>query len=186
MRTTLLMAALALAGCAHNEKVHSKRTASAEAMLEAKSGSSMAGQAMFLANDGAVTMQIEVSGATPGKHAVHLHVNGDCSSDDAESAGPHWNPTEEPHGHLGKGPAHMGDIGNIDVGSDGRGTLTFTTRDWSANTGRSSDVVGRAVVVHAAEDDFRSQPAGNAGGRVACGVVTAASGVSPAVSGRTP
>ncbi|MGV3619298.1 MAG: superoxide dismutase family protein [Archangium sp.] len=185
MRTTLLLAALAFAGCAHNQMKsdenavtnldgHAVAPVAAKATLEAKSGASTTGQVMFAEKNGEVTMQLDVANVPPGEHAVHLHVNGDCSAADAESAGPHWNPTNEAHGQLEHGPAHKGDIGNLKVGNDGKGTLTFTTREWSMGTGKPNDVVGHAVVVHASEDDFRSQPAGNAGGRIACGVIRVA------------
>lgn len=174
MNKTLLVAALTLVGCAHKElsSVQTEAVA-AQATLEAKSGSTVGGQAVFFTSAGEVKMRLEVTDAPPGKHAVHLHLNGDCSAADGESAGPHWNPSDDQHGRLGHGAAHMGDIGNIDVGDDGRGILTFTTKEWQAATGTAADVVGHAVVVHAADDDFKSQPSGNAGGRIACGVVKA-------------
>ncbi|PZR15011.1 MAG: superoxide dismutase [Archangium gephyra] len=188
MRTTLLLAALAFASCAHENKVtnvdsHAVAPVKARATLEPKSGASTTGEVKFAETAGEVTMQLSVSGATPGNHAVHLHVNGDCSSADGESAGPHWNPSEEAHGHLGHGPAHKGDIGNLVVGADGKGTLSFTTKEWTMGSGQKNDLVGRAVVVHASEDDFKSQPSGNAGGRIACGVVVLNGQVDEGVSG---
>ncbi len=184
MHKTLLVAALALAGCAHKEmSVVQTEAVAAQATLEAKSGSTVGGQAVFFTSAGEVKLRLEVTDAPPGKHAVHLHLNGDCSSDDAASAGPHWNPADEPHGRLGHGAAHMGDIGNIDVGNDGRGVLTFSTKEWQAATGTAADVVGHAIIVHATDDDFTSQPAGNAGGRIACGVVKPTGDLPPVVSG---
>ncbi len=145
--------------------------AAALAQLDPRSGTATHATARFSVSDGVVTLSIEVTDATPGQHAVHLHLNGDCSADDASSAGPHWNPEDHAHGQLGHGAAHKGDIGNVTVGSDGRGSLVFSTSEWSVGTGAPNDVLGHAVVLHAAEDDFTSQPAGNAGGRIACGVV---------------
>lgn len=197
MRHTLLLAALAFAGCAHNHMKsddnqvtnidgHAVAPVAAKAMLESKSGASTTGEVLFAVKNNEVTMQLDVANASPGRHAVHLHVNPDCSSADAESAGPHWNPTNEVHGQLEHGPSHKGDIGNLIVGNDGKGTLVFSTKEWSMGTGQKNDVVGRAVVVHASEDDFRSQPAGNAGGRIACGVIRAAEPASPEATGATP
>lgn len=184
MRNSLLIASLAFAACAHTESgAPQKESIMAQAILEAKSGSTVGGQAVFLKTGPEISMQIDVTNAPPGTHAVHLHVNGDCSADDAQSAGPHWNPGNEQHGHLDHGPAHMGDIGNIEVGDDGHGTLTFTTKDWSAASGLANDVVGHAVVVHAVKDDFTSQPAGNAGTRIACGVVKATGPTPPVITG---
>jgi Cu-Zn family superoxide dismutase len=90
---------------------------------------------------------------------------------DGMSAGGHWNPTGAGHGHLGSGAHHAGDIGNMVVGADGTGSLTFSSDEWEVRTGSGSDVLGHAVIVHGGVDDFTSQPAGNAGMRIACGVV---------------
>jgi Cu-Zn family superoxide dismutase len=87
------------------------------------------------------------------------------------SAGPHWNPTNQAHGQWGHGAYHLGDIGNIEVGPDGKGGITFRTDLWSIGGKPEKDIVGRAVVVHANPDDFVTQPTGNAGGRIGCGVV---------------
>jgi len=141
------------------------------ASLAPKSGSRARGTMEFFTSGTEVQLKLTVNGMTPGRHAVHLHEKGDCSSPDAESAGPHWNPTGADHGHLEMPPAHLGDIGNIEVGADGRGTLVFSTSHWSVGTGRDNDIVGKAVVVHASVDDFVTQPAGNSGMRIACGVV---------------
>ncbi len=143
----------------------------AQAVLEPKSGSEVGGMAVFSENGGKVKVDISIEHATPGEHAVHIHEIGDCNAEDASSAGPHWNPTDAEHGKWGVPPYHLGDIGNIAVGDDGRGTITLETDQWSLGTGQVDDVVGRAIVVHAGPDDFTSQPAGNAGARVACGVI---------------
>ncbi len=145
--------------------------ASAEAVLEARSDSGVTGRAVFRSENGAVTMRIDASGLTPGEHAIHLHEIGDCSAPDAMSAGPHWNPTGHDHGQWGREPFHLGDIGNLVVGKDGKGSLTFSTDRWTIGGPAETDIVGRSLIVHAAADDFKTQPTGNAGGRVACGVV---------------
>lgn len=143
----------------------------AAATIQGKSGSDMTGTATFTTEGDKVNLKIDVSGLTPGKHAVHIHENGDCSSPDAESAGGHWNPTNEEHGKWGEHPFHLGDIGNIDVGDDGKGSLSMSTDLWSIGTGGKSDVTNHAIVVHAQPDDFKTQPAGGAGTRVGCGVI---------------
>jgi len=142
------------------------------ASIEAKSGSTLVGTATFTAEgDNKVKLDIEVTGAPPGEHAVHLHEKGDCSAPDAMSAGEHWNPTNEAHGKWGSAPFHLGDIGNMKVGDDGRGSLSFTADKWTIGTGAMDDVVGHSIVIHGQPDDFTTQPAGAAGTRLGCGVV---------------
>ncbi len=143
----------------------------AVAMIEGRSGSLMGGYAEFDSTDGLTKLTLAVTGAPVGVHAVHLHEKGDCSSPDGESAGNHWNPAKIPHGQPGNGPAHLGDVGNLEVMPNGTGRLTFVSSDWSVGTGDVSDVLGKAMVVHARGDDFVSQPGGNAAGRIGCGVV---------------
>jgi len=145
--------------------------AKASATLESRSGSTVTGKVSFSEHGGKVTMKVNVSGLTPGEHAIHLHDKGDCSAPDAASAGGHWNPTSEDHGKWGHAPFHHGDIGNLVANAKGKATLTVVSDLWTIGDGKPSDVLGHAVVVHAKQDDFTTQPTGNAGGRVACGVV---------------
>lgn len=148
--------------------------AKAEAVLSPKSGSSASGKVTFTEKNGKVKMKVEVQGLTPGQHAIHLHEKGDCSALDATSAGGHWNPTSENHGKWGVAPFHHGDIGNLVADKKGKASMTIETDLWTIGDGKPSDIVGHAVIVHAALDDFTTQPTGNAGGRVACGVIQAA------------
>jgi Cu-Zn family superoxide dismutase len=147
------------------------RPASAEAILEARSDSRVTGRAVFTSENGAVSLRIEAQGLTPGAHAIHLHEVGDCSAPDATSAGPHWNPTGHDHGQWGQDPFHLGDIGNLVAGEDGKASLAFSTDRWTIGGPAETNIVGRSVIVHVSADDFTTQPTGNAGGRVACGVV---------------
>ena len=116
-------------------------------------------------------LTLEIAGATPGEHAFHLHEIGDCSADDGTSAGGHWNPTHADHGKWGEEAFHLGDVGNLIVDEEGNASLTVGTNLWTIGTGEDSDVVGRAVIVHAGVDDFQTQPTGAAGGRIGCGVI---------------
>jgi superoxide dismutase, Cu-Zn family len=170
LRLTAL-SALALSACVHSPKPIRDPLASAQ--LESRSGSTLMGVAAATQDSGKVTLRLSVSGATPGRHGVHLHETPDCSAPDASSAGGHWNPAGETHGAFDAPPTHLGDLGNLDVAADGTGALERTSERWSVGTGLPNDVVGRAVVIHAGVDDLQSQPAGNAGGRVGCGVITA-------------
>ena len=139
--------------------------------LESRSGSTATGKVTFTQHGGKVTMKVVVNGLTPGPHAIHLHDTGDCSAPDAASAGGHWNPTSENHGKWGHAPFHHGDIGNLVADAKGKAELTVESELWTIGDGKPSDVLGHAVIVHAKEDDFTTQPTGNAGGRVACGVI---------------
>lgn len=167
MRTTILAMAIVLVTT--GAAAESKKKASAT--LASKSGSSVTGTATFTQHGKNVVMKISVSGLTPGSHAIHLHEKGDCSAADATSAGGHWNPTTEAHGKWGNAPFHHGDIGNLVAGQNGKAHLQLTTPLWTIGDANPSDVVGHAVVVHEKVDDFTTQPTGNAGGRVACGVI---------------
>lgn len=156
-----------------NEAQAQPKARRAVAKLEAKSGSDLSGEAYFVQkDDGTVDFGVNIHGVSPGEHAVHIHEFGDCSAEDASSAGGHWNPTNEQHGKWGSEHFHLGDIGNIQVDEEGSGTLTMTTDRWTlADTGDRS-VLGKSIIVHAGADDFESQPAGNAGARIGCGVIT--------------
>ena len=143
----------------------------ATATLESRSESTVTGTVTFHQDHGKVHMQVVVQGLTPGNHAIHLHEKGDCSAPDAASAGGHWNPSSENHGKWGHAPFHHGDIGNLVADEKGKAELHFESGLWTIGDGKPSDVIGHSVIVHAKEDDFTTQPTGNAGGRVACGVI---------------
>jgi Cu-Zn family superoxide dismutase len=145
--------------------------ARASAAIEARSGSRVRGLASFASGSSGVKLELELEGVEPGVHAVHIHEKGDCSAADAASAGSHWNPGHADHGKWEQGSFHLGDIGNVTVGDDGRGALELTTERWSIGTGAENDIVGKSVIVHAAADDFTTQPTGAAGGRIGCGVI---------------
>lgn len=144
------------------------------AIIGPASGSSLTGTAMFTQNGDTITLIVEVYNVSPGLHGVHIHETGDCSSPDGTSAGGHWNPTNVDHGKWGEGEFHLGDIGNITVGEDGTGTIELTTDLWEMGTGSDIDIVGKGIIVHADPDDFISQPSGNAGARIGCGVIVLA------------
>ncbi|MGH9321253.1 MAG: superoxide dismutase family protein, partial [Vicinamibacteria bacterium] len=107
----------------------------------------------------------------PGSHAVHIHEVGDCSAPDAGSAGGHWNPTGAEHGQRGGESYHAGDLGNVDVGSDGTGVITIDAEDISLEPEGEPSAMGKAIVVHSGPDDFATQPDGAAGERIGCGVI---------------
>jgi len=119
-----------------------------------------------------VHLRGEVGGLSPGaSHGFHIHETGDCSAADAASAGGHFNPTARPHGRAGQGAHHAGDADNLVADARGVARVDAHLRGLSIGGGAANDIAGRAVVVHAVADDYRSQPAGNAGARVACGPI---------------
>lgn len=114
-----------------------------------------------------------ISGLTPGPHGMHVHVNGDCSAPDASSAGGHFNPDNAAHGAPSATPHQAGDLGNIIAGADGRAEINIHANGVSLDKGNYS-ISGRALIVHTDADDLTTQPTGNAGARLACGVIKAA------------
>jgi len=145
--------------------------ATAKATIESKSGSNVTGRAVFTElPSGGIKVEVWIENATPGTHGLHVHEKGDCSAPDAASAGGHFNAAAAPHAGPTDKPRHNGDLGNIEIGPDGKGHLELTTDMLTVKPGPNS-VVGKAVVFHEKADDLKSQPAGAAGGRFGCGVV---------------
>jgi Cu-Zn family superoxide dismutase len=143
----------------------------AGAELKPTEGSRVSGTVTFVAADGKLRVVADLQGLEPGKHGFHIHEKGDCSAPDASSAGGHFNPVGTPHGAQ-TDPAekrHVGDLGNVEADADGKAHLELTDQI-IALEGENS-IVGKAVVVHAKADDLTSQPTGDAGGRLACGVI---------------
>lgn len=145
----------------------------ASAILEAKSGSKVSGKAWFTLGEDGVQIVVAVKNVTPGSHGIHIHEKGDCSAEDASSAGDHYNPTKVIHGAPDPLKHHVGDFGNIEIDQDGNGALTLIIPrnhfhpdfpDWK-------DIVGKSVVLHSKPDDLKTQPSGDSGERIACGVI---------------
>jgi len=124
------------------------------------------------AASGKVKMVLEISvPAKAGKNvAVHLHEHGDCG-DMGKMAHGHWNPTNAQHGKWGSGSFHSGDIGNVKLNSKGNGSLTISTDLWTLGGKPDKNILGKSVIVHGGVDDFTTQPTGNAGTRIGCGVI---------------
>ncbi len=151
----------------------SSGTASAaEAPLMALGDSGVSGTIRFETVSDGVRLTAEVSGLTPGmNHGFHIHEFGDCSAADGTSAGGHFNPDMNDHGAPGTAMSHAGDFGNLEAGSDGTASYSFVSDKITVGDGGAGDVVGRGVIVHAGSDDLMTQPTGDAGGRIACGVI---------------
>jgi Cu-Zn family superoxide dismutase len=140
--------------------------------LAAKSDSKLSGTATFTEVEGGVKVRVQVAGAPPGKIATHVHEKGDCSAPDAASAGGHFNPAGVPHALPPSEERHLGDLGNIDIAEDGTGSTEIVIKGASLKEGDPRSFLGRAIIVHAKQDDG-GQPVGNAGGRIGCGVIAA-------------
>jgi Cu-Zn family superoxide dismutase len=137
--------------------------------LVAGGGGSVTGMVSVSAMGDGTHVDVKVTGATPGKHGIHFHENGECTPPDFKSAGAHWNPSGVAHGGPDKEPHHAGDLGNFEVGADGTGTASIHLPGVKLD-----QVVGKSLVVHAKEDDLTTQPSGASGDRIACAVIVAA------------
>ena len=152
------------------DKEHVEEMAFAD--IGSASGSKLTGKVTFTSvGKNSVKFDLKIENAKPGSHAVHIHEKGDCSAADAKSAGGHWNPTNEKHGKRGTEHFHKGDIGNVEVGNDGKGSMSMEIEGWCIGGDADCNILDKAVIVHAGADDFTSQPSGAAGDRVGCGVI---------------
>lgn len=141
------------------------------AVMEPTEGHDVDGVVTFIDDEdtGQIRVIAELRELSPGKHGFHIHEFGDCSAPDAESAGGHYNPTDMPHGARGDEQSHLGDLGNIIADAEGYAEVDFYDPELTLSGDNS--IIGKAVVVHAGEDDLTSQPAGDSGDPVACGVI---------------
>ena len=165
---TALALASTLAGCAGMGV--NPAGPSATARLEPTKGNTTSGIVEFHQRGGAVQVTATVTGLAPNQeHGFHLHEKGDCSSGDGMSAGGHWNPDNQPHGPQ-TAAHHAGDMPSLKADGSGNAKATFTLPNVTVADGMRS-VVGRGLIVHKDPDDYKTQPTGNAGARLACAVV---------------
>jgi len=165
---TAVCGALLAAGCAGTQE---QKEVSAVAQLQPRSGSNVSGSIKFTQIGDVVRITGEVTGHTKGPKAFHIHEKGDCSAADGMSTGGHFNPHKHKHGGPYDPVKHSGDLGNLAFNDQGVAKINFTVGDISVSKSRPDGIIGRAVIVHAAADDMKTDPTGNAGGRVACGVI---------------
>jgi Cu-Zn family superoxide dismutase len=188
MRSGLIALALTigLAGCGGQERAEEGNAASAGsadgnaaqaaptsavATLQSAQGAA-AGTATASAAEGGIRLALNIEGLPPGPHGVHVHLTGRCDAPDFTSAGGHWNPADAQHGLEAPPGQHAGDMPNLIVTADGRATLEYTLQGGSFEGLLDAD--GSAMVIHAAADDQRTDPSGNSGDRIACGIFKAA------------
>lgn len=168
MKTTIIPIALL---CAFAAFAQAQDVTKAVAKLDPKSGSQVSGTVTFTKSGDDVQVVADVQNLKPGKHGFHLHEKGDCSAPDASSAGAHFNPTHQHHGGPATAERHAGDLGNIEADESGKAHL-----EWKGKMKLSGadSIIGKSVVVHEKDDDLKTDPTGNSGGRIACGVIEAA------------
>ena len=174
---TATVLTFALAGCGSPETTEPAEApapapapaeaARAVAMLQTADGTAAGSAAASAAGD-QVMVSLTVEGLPPGEHGVHVHTTGRCDAPTFESAGGHWNPTNQQHGLEDPQGQHAGDMPNLTVGQDGRGTLEYQLEGGGFDGLFDAD--GSAFIVHAGVDDQRTDPSGDSGDRIACGV----------------
>jgi Cu-Zn family superoxide dismutase len=149
----------------------STRLPSSMATLQPSSGQTAKGTVHLSdAGDGNVDVQVDLTSVPPGTHGFHIHEKGDCGNNGA-NAGGHFNPTSMVHGSPDAVSHHAGDFGNVTADANGEVHTRFTTHSVSLKSGEANNPAGKAVVLHENADDLVTQPSGNAGGRIACGVI---------------
>lgn len=132
------------------------------------------GNAYFQEEDNGVRMTLALTGLPPGTHGIHIHEVGKCEPPKFESAGGHFNPTHKEHGKLNPKGYHLGDLPNLEVGEDGNVDLDFLAEGLTLQKNKPNSLLdsdGSAIVIHESEDDYKTDPAGNSGARIACGAI---------------
>jgi superoxide dismutase, Cu-Zn family len=174
MKSLILIAAIAIGstGCASMGGAGGRAPdAKAAAMLEPTSGNTARGSVTFVQVGDRVRVSAQLTGLKPNaEHGFHVHEKGDCSSADGMSAGGHFNPAAKPHGDYHSGERHAGDMPNVKADAYGNASASFDTTGITIGSG-AADIVGKGLIVHRDPDDYKSQPAGNAGPRIACAVI---------------
>ena len=169
----LLPGFLALSSCGSSSKINTKNLiASAQLQSTANTAINVGSADFYLQKDGqiAMVMKINIKEKANSSVAVHFHEHGDCGNKGDNTHG-HWNPTKENHGQWGNPPFHSGDIGNIRLDKNGNGKVVITTDRWSVKEGNINNIIGRGIIVHGGVDDYKTQPTGNSGPRIGCGVI---------------
>lgn len=159
----------ALAVIAFPQSAPAEDAQKAIAVLSSASASKVTGSVTFTKSGDELKVVADVTGLSPGKHGFHVHEFGDCSAPDATSAGGHFNPGKHEHGAPDASNRHEGDLGNIEADASGKAHLDIT--DKMLKLSGDGSILGRAVIVHEKTDDLKTQPTGDAGGRLACGVI---------------
>lgn len=177
MIMVIVLTALFVGGCAGKEKtlpVSGENVKSVAAPVLNTEGEEI-GEVGFVEAEDGVTISIQAEGISPGVHGVHIHETGVCTPPDFTSAGAHFNPTDKEHGFENPKGFHLGDLPNIEVGDDGIISVKVTTAEITLKPNAANSILdkdGSALVIHEKEDDYKTNPAGNSGDRIACAALT--------------
>lgn len=144
----------------------------AQAVFTAAKGQKLKGVVHFTEENGVMKIETRVDGVKAGPHGFHIHENGDCSAADFSTAGGHFNPSQTSHGAMDSTQRHIGDLGNLVADKNGKAYTTLSVHGMTMKQG-SDSIIGKAIVIHKDKDDLKSQPAGNSGARIGCGVIEA-------------
>ncbi len=180
----LLASSLALVSCGSGESNTAgedamatsedmSQAASAEAVISATyPDTAVSGNATFNVVNGKVKMVLNITAPSRANKevAVHIHEHAGCGDMGMDAHG-HWNPTNEKHGKWGSAEFHSGDIGNVELDGEGKGSLELETDRWSIGGDSTTNILNRSIIVHGGVDDFTTQPTGNAGNRIGCGII---------------
>lgn len=176
------LAAVSLSACAHKQQHddhHAEPAAAqtpapqkAQAVLKAPKGSKLKGMIHFTEENGKMKIETMVDGIKPGPHGFHIHEKGDCSAADFSSAGGHFNPHQGTHADHNTPGRHVGDLGNLIADNKSKAYTTLIVDGMTMKPGAES-IIGKSVIIHKDKDDLKSQPAGNSGPRIACGIIEA-------------
>lgn len=175
----LLLPAIILIGFSCNRHARTAATSGMRTATATLSGTkpdtTVNGMVRFTQDGNRVRMNLQISVPQKANQsvAVHIHEHGECGNMGKEAMG-HWNPTNESHGRWGSGNFHSGDIGNINLDANGRGSLQLESDRWSIGGDARTNILDRSIIVHSGVDDYTSQPSGNSGERIGCGVIRSA------------
>ncbi|MEQ7049666.1 superoxide dismutase family protein [Paenibacillus alvei] len=169
----LLTSCLLLSACVAKETMAGVKSPSVNVNIINTKGDSI-GTAQLTQVGNKVQMAIDVQGLSPGKHGIHFHAVGRCDTPDFKTAEAHLNPTHKEHGFENPKGYHSGDLPNLEVGEDGKAQATFTTEMVTLEKDKPNSLLksgGTALIIHAQPDDYKTDPSGNSGDRIACGVI---------------
>ncbi len=171
MKRFLGMGVLAAAFLAGASLLSAEEAKSLKALCELKAtkGNKVEGTIIFIQKKNSVMIRAHVKGLTPGKHGFHIHECGDCSAPDGSSAKGHFNPGKHNHGGPSAKERHAGDLGNLNAND--KGVADYERSDSTIHLSGDNNIMGKSVIVHEKVDDYKTQPTGNAGSRIACGVI---------------
>ncbi len=168
MSKSLLLSSLLTLSLTFTACSDSKPLKEAFVLIQPIDNSNVSGKVTFTEVPGGVKIVADINGLTPGEHGFHIHEHGDCSGSHGSAAGSHYNPTNKKHGGPDSPERHLGDFGNIVADQNGHGHYEHLDKDLNLNS-----ILGRSIIIHADRDDLTTQPTGNSGARIACGLIEA-------------